>query len=39
MTANSVPYQLSPQDDASLRSRSNLMGVYLVTHAWALIFG
>jgi hypothetical protein len=39
MSMNSLPYQLSPQDDASLRSRSNLMGAYLVAHAWALILG
>jgi fatty acid desaturase len=39
MTANSTSYQLSAQDDASLRSRSNVMGVYLVAHAWTLIFG
>jgi fatty acid desaturase len=39
MTANSASYQLSAQDDASLRSRSNVMGVYLVAHAWTLIFG
>jgi len=39
MPPNSVPYQLSPQEDASLRSRSNVMGVYLVAHAWALIAG
>ena len=39
MSMNSLPHQLSPQDDAGLRSRSNLMGAYLVAHAWALILG
>lgn len=30
--------RLSAEEDAELRSRSNLRGLYLVAHAWALVF-
>lgn len=29
---------LSAEDEARLRTRSNVMGLYLVAHAWALVF-
>lgn len=39
--ADSPPSEhwLSAAEDAALRSRSNLRGLYLAAHAWALVFG
>ena len=39
MSTPSNEYGLSSAEAASLRARSNLMGGYLVAHAWALILG
>lgn len=41
MLAQSLPSQplLTPEQEARLRRRSNLMGAWLVFHAWAVILG